>query len=147
MDDYQLVVSVGKLMLEKKVITEFGLKMLHNNIESDITSLTAEDHEKITRTAIYFTILYNMSILFAGYCAEYGDDPRENKLRQIGSMVKEYIPKLLRGLEDKYLDVYHGAKVKAFVGGQLFEDYLPPHPEEQKLLDKMNKDEDFIQTV
>ena len=149
MDDYQLVVSVAELMVKEKVLTEFGLKMLRNDIESDMATLNPQDKEKITRTAIYFTILYNMAVLFAGYCGEH-DDPREKRLREIGAMVVEYIPKLLRGLEDKYLEVYHGAKVKAFENGQLFEDYLPQHPEEQKLLDKMNgvvKDESHIQTV
>lgn len=150
MDDYQLVVSVAELMVKENVLTEFGLKMLRNDIESDMATLNPQDKEKITRTAIYFTILYNMAVLFAGYCSEHGDDPREKRLREIGAMVVEYIPKLLRGLEDSYLEVYHGAKVKAFTNGQLFEDYLPQHPEEQKLLDKMNgvvKDESHIQTV
>ena len=157
MDDYQLVVSVAELMVKENVLTEFGLKMLRNDIESDMATLNPQDKEKITRTAIYFTILYNMAVLFAGYCSEQSGpdgqdrlDPREKRLREIGAMVVEYIPKLLRGLEDKYLEVYHGAKVKAFTNGQLFEDYLPQHPEEQKLLDKMNgvvKDENHIQTV
>lgn len=147
MDDYELVVSVAELMVKEKVLTEFGLKMLRNDIESDMATLNPQDKEKLTRTAIYFTILYNMAVLFAGYCDE---DPREKRLREIGAMVSEYIPKLLRGLEDSYLEVYHGAKVKAFTNGQLFEDYLPQHPEEQKLLDKMNgtvKDENYTQTV
>ena len=146
MDDCQLVVSVAELMLKENVITEFGLKILRNDIESDMSSLSPEDHEKLTRTALYFTILYNMSILFVGYCAEH-EDPREKRLRQIGEMIKDYIPKLLRGLEDKYLEVYHGAKVKAFTNGQYFEDYLPQHPEEQKLLDKMAKDDEYLQSV
>jgi hypothetical protein len=149
MDDYELVVSVAELMVKEKVLTEFGLKMLRNDIESDMATLNPQDKEKLTRTAIYFTILYNMAILFAGYCDEH-EDPREKRLREIGAMVVEYIPKLLRGLEDTYLEVYHGAKVKAFENGQLFEDYLPQHPEEQKLLDKMNgtvKDENYTQTV
>jgi len=151
MDDYQLVLSVGELMLKEKVITEFGFKLLHNDIESDMATLSPDDHEKITRTAIYFTILYNMAVLFAGYCAEKEIvDPRSEKLKQIAEVIVQYIPKLLRGLGDKYLEVYHGAKVKAFEHGKLFDDYFPPHPEEQKLLDKMNgivKDEDHIQTV
>jgi len=94
---------------------------------------------------------YNMAVLFAGYCAEKEIvDPRSEKLKQIAEVIVQYIPKLLRGLGDKYLEVYHGAKVKAFEHGKLFDDYFPPHPEEQKLLDKMNgivKDEDHIQTV
>lgn len=146
-----MVISVGELMLREKVLTEFGLKILHNDIESDMETLTPDDPQKITRTAIYFTIIYNMAILFAGYCAEHKlDDPRNEQLRLIATTVVAYIPNLLRGLEDKYLEVYHGAKVKAFEHGKLFDDYFPPHPEEQKLMDKMNgivKDEDMSQTT
>ena len=150
MDDYQLVVSVGELMLKEKVITEFGLKILHNDIESDMATLNPQEPEKITRTAIYFTILYNMAILYAGYCAEHGADPRSEKLVKIAEIVVGYIPKLLRGLENKYLEAFHGAKMKAFEHGRLFDDYFPHHPEEQKLLDKMNglvKDEEYVETV
>jgi hypothetical protein len=147
MNDCPLVVSVAELMVKEKVLTDFGLKMLQNDIESDMATLSPDDPKKITRTAIYFTILYNMALLFSGYCVEH-PDPREERLREIALMVVEYIPKLLRGLDDKYLEVYHGAKVKAFEQGQLFDDYFPPHPEEQKCLDKLNnitKDTDMSQ--
>lgn len=137
MNDYQLVIEVGELMLKEKVITDFGLKILHNDIETDMNTLSPDDPQKITRTAIYFTIVYNMAVLFAGYCVEH-PNPREERLREIGLMVVDYIPKLLRGLDDKYLEVYHGAKVKAFEHGKLFDDFFPAHPEEQKLIDKMN---------
>ena len=137
MNDYQLVVSVGELMLKEKVITEFGLKILNNDIESDMETLRADQPEKITRTAIYFTIVFNMAILYAGYCAEYGSDPRSEKLKQIAEIVSVYIPKLLRGLDDKYLEVFHGAKIKAFEHGRLFDDYFPNHPDEQKLFDSV----------
>jgi hypothetical protein len=150
MNDCALVVSVAELMVEEKVLTDFGLKILNNDIESDMATLNPTDKEKITRTAIYFTIVYNMAVLFSGYCLEKGEDPREERLRQIGLMVVEYIPKLLRGLDDKYLEVYHGAKVKAFQHGQRFDDYFPPHPDEQKLIDKMNnktKDDSYLQTI
>jgi hypothetical protein len=62
-------------------------------------------------------------------------------------MVVDYIPKLLHGLDNTHLEVYHGAKVKAFEHGHLFDDYFPPTPEEQKLLDKINgkvKDEEYV---
>lgn len=150
MNDCALIVSVAELMVEEKILTDFGLKILNNDIENDMNTLSPDDPQKITRTAIYFTIVYNMALLFSGYCLEKGDDPREERLRQIGVMVVEYIPKLLRGLDDKYLEVYHGAKVNAFQHGKRFDDYFPAHPEEQKLIDKMNnkvKDEDYVQTV
>ena len=137
MNDYQLVVSVGELMLKEKVITEFGLKILNNDIESDMETLRADQPEKITRTAIYFTIVFNMAILYAGYCAEYGADPRSEKLKQIAEIVSVYIPKLLRGLDNTYLEVFHGAKIKAFEHGRLFDDYFPNHPAEQRLFDSV----------
>lgn len=150
MNDTALIVSVAELMVEEKILTEFGLKILNNDIDNDMNTMSPQDPQKITRVAIYFTIVYNMALLFSGYCLEKGDDPREERLREIGVMVVEYIPKLLRGLDDKYLEVYHGAKVKAFEHGKRFDDYFPPHPDEQKLIDKMNnkvKDEDYVQTI
>lgn len=132
-----IVQSVGELMFKEKVITEFGLKMLQNDIEKDMATLSPENKEGITRTAIYFTILFNLAVLYAGYCAEYGPDPRSEKLKEIASTVVQYIPKLLRGLDDKFLEVFHGAKIKAFVHGRLFEDYFPQHPNEQKILDQL----------
>jgi hypothetical protein len=150
MNDTALIVSVAELMVEEKVLTDFGLKILHNDIDNDMNTMSPQDPQKITRVAIYFTIVYNMALLFSGYCLEKGDDPREERLREIGVMVVEYIPKLLRGLDDKHLEVYHGAKVKAFQHGQRFDDYFPAHPDEQKLIDKMNnkvKDEDYVQTI
>lgn len=113
MSDCALIISVAELMVEKQVLTDFGLKMLNNDIESDMTWLNPDDNERITRTAIYFTIVYNLAIFFAGYCAETGD-PRDQRMREIGAMVVDYIPKLLRGLDEKHLEVYHGAKVNAF---------------------------------
>ena len=139
MNDYQLVTSVGELMLKEKVITEFGLKILHNDIESDMATLNPDEPEKITRTAIYFTIVFNMAILYAGYCAEYGADPRSEKLKQIAETVSTYIPKLLRGLDNKFLEVFHGAKIKAFEHGRLFDDYFPAHPAEQRLFDSVGQ--------
>ena len=138
MNDYTLVVSVAELMLKEKIITDFGFKILHNDIENDMATLSPDDLQKITRTVIYFTIVYNMAVLFAGYCLEHGPDERQERLRQIGEMVVEYIPKLLRGLDEKHLEVYHGAKVNAFEHGKLFDDYFPQHPEEQKIIDKIN---------
>lgn len=113
MSDCALVLSVGELMVKEKILTDFGLKMLHNDIESDMAWVSPDDKQRITRTAIYFTILYNMALLFSGYCVE-NPDPREERLRELGLMVHEYIPNLLRGLDDTYLEVYHGAKVAAF---------------------------------
>jgi len=138
MNDCELIVSVAELMVEKQVLTEVGLKLLKNDIESDMATLSPDDLKKIARTAVYFTVVYNLAILFAGYCAETGDDPRDKRLREIGAMVVDYIPKLLRGLDAKHLEVYHGAKVHAFTAGKLFDDYLPQHPDEQKLLDEGN---------
>jgi hypothetical protein len=33
--------------------------------------------------------------------------------------------------------VFHGAKVAAFVHGKAFEDFMPTHPEDAKVLEEM----------
>jgi len=40
------------------------------------------------------------------------------------------------------LETYHAAKVASFVHGGKFDDYFPPHPEEQAILDKIAKAEE-----
>jgi len=138
--DTDLIVSVGKIMVEEKIITEFALKILHNDIWADI--LTLETHEQKVRAGLYMTIVVNMTLFFGGYiqCKETQTDDETatyKRLQKIALSFVEILPKILRSITDKYLETYHAAKVASFVHGGKFEDYFPPHPEEQKILDQM----------
>jgi hypothetical protein len=63
-------------------------------------------------------------------------------LRQIIICFETVLPKLLNWLSDKYLEVYHGAKVAPFVNGRLFDNYMPNHPDDQKVLDEIGYKQD-----
>jgi hypothetical protein len=138
--DTDLIISIGRLMLEEKIITDFALKILHNDIWADILSL--ETHEQKVRAGLYMTIVVNMTLFYGGYlqCKE-SQTERENetykRLQTIALSFVEVLPKILRSITDKYLETYHAAKVAAFVHGGKFDDYFPPHPEEQKILDQI----------
>jgi hypothetical protein len=135
MDEYNTIVSVGELMVKEKVLTDIGLRFLHNDIFQD---LTFETNEQKTRAVIYMTIVVNMVILYGGYVEENKLDMSQfNILRKVALKFMEVLPNLLKTLSDKYLETFHGAKVAAFVHGKKFDDFFPLPPEEQKLLDSM----------
>jgi hypothetical protein len=129
MDDTQLILYVGKIMQNEKVITDIGFKLLHNDFLGDFQTLEKNELKKITRCCIFLTILINMTVLYGGFCMENKLDLGHfEKLRQIIICFEPVLPKLLNGLFDKYLEVFHGAKAASFVNGRLFDDYMPNHP-------------------
>jgi hypothetical protein len=138
--DTDLIVSVGKIMVEEKIITDFALKILHNDIWADILSL--ETHEQKVRAGLYMTIVVNMTLFFGGFihCKETqteSDLDTYKRLQKIALSFVEILPKILRSITDKYLETYHAAKVASFTHGGKFDDYFPPHPDEQEILDKI----------
>jgi hypothetical protein len=138
--DTEFIVSIGKIMVHEKILTEFALKILHNDIWADI--LTLETNEQKVRAGVYMTIVVNMTLFYGGYiqCKEFPEDSDTvafKRLQKIALHFVEVLPKILRSITDKYLETYHGAKVASFVQGGKFDDYFPPHPEEQKILDQI----------
>ena len=88
------------------------------------------------------TIVVNMTLFFGGYvhCKEIPDENDVvwfKRLQKIALHFVEVLPKILRSITDKYLETYHGGKVASFVQGGKFDDYFPPHPDEQKILDEI----------
>lgn len=139
--DTELIVSVGKIMVEQNILTEVALRILHNDIWADIVAL--ETNEQRVRAGLYMTIVVNMTLFYGGYIQcqetqEEKDKEQFKRLQKIALTFLEILPKILRSITDKYLETYHAAKVASFVQGGKFDDYFPPHPEEQKILDKMN---------
>ena len=135
MTDSELILHVGEIMLKEKVLTDFGFKILHNDFLSDITTLEKNELKKITRCCIFATIVYNMTVLYGGYCIENKLDLEHfERLRHIAIDFEKMLPNLLRALSNKYLEVFHGAKVASFTNGKIFDDYLPSHPSDAKVL-------------
>ena len=144
MNDTELILHVGKLMLKENVLTEFGLKLLHNDFLADIASpIEPNELKKATRVCIFMMIVFNMTLLYGGFCQE-NNLPMDHfeRLKPIALHFEKSLPNMLKTLSNKYLEVFHGAKVAAFVKGRLFEDYLPNHPADEKTLHEINYTQD-----
>jgi hypothetical protein len=144
MNDTELILHVGGLMLEEQILTEVGFRFLHNDFLSDIAApIEANELKKATRICIFMCIVYNMTLLYGGYCTE-NNLPMDHfdRLKPIALHFEKALPILLKTLSNKYLEVFHGAKVAAFVKGRLFDDYLPNHPADDKTLTEINYTQD-----
>jgi len=142
LNDTELIIAIGKIMVEQKILTDFALKILHNDIWADLID-SLDTNEKRVRAGLYMTIVVNMTLFYGGYiqCQEIQEENDVlsfKRLQKIALHFVEILPKILRSITDKYLETYHGAKVASFVQGGKFDDYFPPHPDEQKIIDQMN---------
>ena len=137
MNHTETILHVGELMLKEKVITEFGFKILHNDFLSDIAQpIEPNELKKITRICMFMVIVYNMTLLYGGFCLEHELSMEHyDILKPIALNFDIELPKILKTLSNKYLEIFHGAKVNAFVHGHKFDTYVPNHPEDQKILD------------
>lgn len=144
MDSTETILHVGELMLKEGIITDFGFKILHNDFLSDVSvPIESNELKKKTRICMFMVIVYNMTLLYGGYCQENNLSMEHYEvLRPIALHFEQALPKMLQTLTDKYLEIFHGAKVASFVHGHKFETYVPTHPEDQKILDEIGYKED-----
>lgn len=144
MNETETILFVGKLMLENNIITDFGFKILHNDFLSDVAEpISSNELKKATRVCIFMTIVYNMTLLYGGYCQENNLSIEHYEiLKPIALHFEKVLPKMLQTLSNKYLEIFHGLKVNAFVHGHKFETYVPTHPEDQKVLDEIGYEDD-----
>ena len=150
MNDTELIIHVGELMVKENILTDVGLRFLHNDFLSDIAvPIEPNELKKSTRVCIFMMIVFNMTLLYGGYCQER-NLPMEHfeRLKPIALHFEKSLPILLKSLSNKYLEVFHAVKVSAFVKGRLFDDYMPNHPEDQRALDEIGyKAEDTAPVV
>lgn len=149
MDTTQTILHVGELMLKEGIITDFGFKILHNDFLSDV-SVPIEPNElkKKTRVCMFMVIVYNMTLLYAGYCQENNLSMEHfETLKPVALHFEETLPKILPTLSHKYLEIFHGAKVAAFTNGHKFDTYMPMHPKDQSVLNEIGYDENATPVV
>jgi hypothetical protein len=140
----ETILFVGELMVKEQIITEFGLRILNNDFLSDV-SVPIEPNElkKKTRVCMFMVIVYNMTLLYGGYCQENNLSMEHYEtLKPIALHFEQVLPKMLQTLSNKYLEIFHDLKVASFVHGHKFETYVPTHPEDQKVLDEIGYKED-----
>jgi hypothetical protein len=68
-------------------------------------------------------------------------------LKPIALHFEKTMPAVLNTLTDKYLEIFHGAKVSAFVHGHKFDTYMPTHPEDEKVLEEIGYGNDIEPVV
>ena len=145
MDTTQTILFVGELMVKEKIITDVGLRVLKNDFLADIAEpIEANELKKKTRICIFMCVVYNMVLLYGGFCLENKLSMEHyERLKPIALHFEFELPKLLQTLPTKYLEIFHGLKVHAFVHGHKFDTYVPTHPEEMKILQEIGyKDDD-----
>ena len=144
MDTTQTIIHVGELMLKECILTDFGFKILHNDFLADIAvPIEPNELKKKTRVCMFMVIVYNMTLLYAGYCQENNLSMEHfDVLKPVALHFEETLPKMLPTLSNKYLEIFHGAKVAAFVNGHKFDTYMPMHPKDQSVLNEIGYDED-----
>jgi len=140
MNNTETILHVGELMLKERIITDFAFKILHNDFLSDISApIEPNELKKKTRVCIFMVIVYNMTLLYGGYCQENNLSMEHfEKLKPIALHFEKTLPTMLKTFSNKYLEIFHGAKVASFIRGDLFENYLPNHPEDEKILNEVD---------
>jgi hypothetical protein len=149
MNETDTILFVGELMVKEGVITEFGRRILHNDFLADIAEpIEANELKKATRICIFMTIVFNMTLLYAGYCQMNNLSMEHYEiLKPIALHFEQTLPKMLKTLSNKYLEIYHGLKVHAFVHGHRFDTFMPIHPEDKKVLDEIGYKDDSPSVV
>lgn len=145
----ETIIHVGELMFKENIITEFGLRILHNDFLSDV-SVPIEPNElkKKTRVCMFMVIVYNMTLLYGGFCLENNLSMEHfETLKPVALHFEETLPKMLPTLSNKYLEIFHGAKVAAFVHGHKFDTYMPAHPDDQKIMNEIGYNPDEVEPV
>ena len=139
MSDTETILHVGELMLKENILTDFGFKILNNDFLSDIAvPIEVNELKKATRISIFMCVLYNTTLLYGGFCQENNLSMEHfERLKPIALHFEQSLPILLKTLSNKYLEVFHGAKVSAFVKGRKFDDFMPNHPADDKTLNEI----------
>jgi hypothetical protein len=143
MNEYETILKVAKFMLDEDILSQFGFKILHNEIVEDIKTLKPNEQQKLVRISLYLTIVFNMTLLFGGFLDENKNTDwivEFETMKKISLDFHKVLPKYLKGLNDYYLEKYHEAKTGIFVKN-IFELHqeMPIHPNEQKYHDIMKK--------
>ena len=100
------------------ILTEVGLKLLENNLESDLNILAEGISQKaLCRVCCHMCVVYNLLVLFGGYLESADDIPSEIKnldWRPTALLIEEQLPIYQSHLTDKYAQIFHDVKVQSF---------------------------------
>ena len=117
------------------ILTEIGLKLLENDVESDLNILRDWVCQKaLCRVCCHMCVVYNLLVLFGGYLESADDIPSEIKnldWRPTALLIEEQLPIYQSHLTDKYCQIFSDVKIQSFKK-PIFGDkhVIPTHPDQ-----------------
>jgi hypothetical protein len=138
MGDYDTILKVADILkdVDDGFLTEIGLKLLHNDINSDLDRLKEEiTQEPLCRVCCYMCVAFNLVIFFVGYVSSFAAPEDIVKLSDeallVAKMFEEQMPHFQKHLTDEYAHYFHDIKVQSFkkpIFGSVHE--IPVHPDD-----------------
>ena len=130
--DVQTIANFMKTV-DDGILTDIGLKLLENNLESDLTILKESISQKaLCRVCCNLCVTYNLLVLFGGYLESTENVPDEIKnleWKPITLIIEEQLPIYQSHLTDKYCKSFSDVKIQSFkkpIFGT--ESHIPVHP-------------------
>jgi len=117
------------------ILTEVGLKLLENNLESDLNILAEGISQKaLCRVCCHMCVTYDLLLLFGGYLEateNVPDEIRTLEWRPTALLIQEQLPIFQSHLTDKYAQIFNDVKVQCFKK-PIFGDkhHIPTHPKD-----------------
>jgi hypothetical protein len=127
LDSYKPLVSEnGYIILENNPLVYVNQINENNNI--------AVSQKPLTRLCVFYTLVFNLSILYLGWKHETTDEEElniKNKLLERMPVLESELKKLVPALSNKYAHIYDTCKRKCWLKN-LFDDtnVMPIHPDE-----------------
>jgi hypothetical protein len=123
----------------KPMVSENGYIILENNPLTYVNEINensdpAVSQKPLTRLCVFYTLIYNLSILFLGWKAETNDNEEieiKNKLVERLPVIEKELKKIMPILSNKYAHIYDTCKRKCWLKDP-FENVnmLPIHPDD-----------------
>jgi hypothetical protein len=120
-------------------LTEQGFNLLFNNVLEDIQEIdkiekqedikTEENQQRLTRLCLYFTTLYNITLLYSSYCYTLTTDEGKNLLERFDTDLINYFFEIDKRSETINKVSYH--KLEDYIP-HLTEDYLKIFNQEKR---------------
>ena len=101
------------------ILTEVGLKLLENDLESDLNILAEGISQKaLCRVCCHMCVTYNILLLFGGYLEateNVPDELRNLDWRPTALLIEQQLPIYQSHMTDKYAQIFHDVKVQSFI--------------------------------
>jgi len=123
MADYDNIIKISDIMknIDDGFLTDVGVKLLENNIFSDLELLRESVSQKpLCRLCCYMAVAYNLLLLFGGYVVHHKNTLPDDTINlekegmRIAILFEEELPKFQAHLNDKYAQIFHDVLRQSF---------------------------------